>query len=696
MLELEPDSPRTCRRPTHRTVGGLDLHDDYAWLRDGDDPEVLAHLAAENRHTEQQMASTAELQETLYREILGRLKETDLSVPFRFQGHLYYTRTEQGKQYPIHCRRRDATAAAEEVLLDLNALAAGRDYLALGSFEVSPDGRWLAFTLDETGDERYTLQVKDLTSGALRADRLTELAPSFAWAADSQHLLVARLDPANRPDTVLRHRLGDPAEAAARVWHEPDEAFFVEVAPTKDRRYLLLSASSSTTSEVWYLPSESPLATPKVLIPRRPAVEYSVEHHHGHFYVLTNEEAPDNRLLRAPVASFERGAQGVVWEEILPARPGTRLEKLEMLERFLVLLVRREGLLELHVRAHASGEEHVVAQPETLGTIAFGQNLEMASDTLRYHYSSLVTPPSVYDYRLDTRQATLLKRTEVLGGYEPSRFETHRIWARARDGERIPISLVHRRGLRLDGSSPCLLVGYGAYGVCSEPYFLSQRLALLDRGVVYAIAHVRGGGELGKRWHDAGKLAHKPNTFRDFLAAAEHLIASGYTRAERLAISGGSAGGLLIGAVLNERPELFAAALAAVPFVDVVNTMLDPSLPLTVTEYEEWGNPTEPGVLARLQSYSPYENVRAQEYPQLLVTAGLHDRRVGFWEPAKWVARLRATRRGSHRLLLRVQMDAGHGGASGRYEALRRTAFEYAFLLDALGLGAERPEPSAR
>ncbi len=679
--ETAPAAPLARREATERQVAGRALHDDYAWLRDRSRPETLAYLEAENRYTEAVMAHTAPLREELYREMLGRIKETDLTVPYRYRGAYFYSRTEQGKPYPIYCRKLGSLEAPEEILLDVNRLAEGHDFFSVASFEVSPDGKRLAYAFDTDGSERYTVRVKDLTNGQLLPDEIGNASSSLAWAADNRNLFYVILDAAHRPFEVHRHELGTPAASDAKVFSESDEAFSVDVSSSKDDRFLYLSSASATTSEVRLVPSTEPLSAPRVFAPRRAGVEYSLEHNDGFFYLLSNDGAKNFQLLRVPEARLEPSA----WEVIVAHREDVKLERLEIFAHHLALFQRRRGLAEVLVRDLETGQEHIVAMPEPVYAVFANTNREFDSHGLRFLYSSLITPMSTFEYDMVEHRLHLLKETEVLGGYDRSQYATERIWAKAPDGVEVPIALVYRKGLPRDGSHPCLLNGYGAYGASLDPVFSPSRLSLLDRGFVYALAQVRGGGELGKAWHEDGKLLKKKNTFSDFIAAAGHLIALGYTSKKGLAISGGSAGGLLIGAVLNQRPDLFRAALALVPFVDLMNTMLDPSLPLTVGEYEEWGNPNDAQYFDYMLSYSPYDNVGAHDYPELLVTAGLNDPRVGYWEPAKWVARLRTTKTGPERLLLRTEMEAGHAGVSGRYEALRRTAFEYAFLLDSVG-----------
>jgi oligopeptidase B len=686
--DAEPPLARAV--PRVHTIHGESRIDEYFWLRNREDPAVLTHLEAENRYTDRVMRHTEGLQERLYQELRGRIKESDLSVPTREDGWLYYTRTEAGAQYPIFCRRLDRRDAPEEVLLDLNQLAAGHAYFRMGAFEVSPDHRLLAYSADTTGAESFTLFVKDLATGELFPETIEGASPSAAWANDSRTLFYVLLDEVRRPSRLFRHTLGTPPTEDALVHHEPDDAFFLDIHRTRSRRFLVLELASHSTSEARYLSADEPAGELRLIEPRRPGIEYSVTHHGDRFYIVTNDSAANFRLVAAPVASPGREH----WTPVLPYRPEIKLDAAEAFERYLVVWERTEGLRQLRVLELATGEEHLVAFPEPVYTVRPDENPEFESTVFRFSYTSLVTPNSVVDYDLAARTWTVRKQTEVLGGYDPSRYRSERLFAAAPDGTRVPISLVYRLPMERDGLRPLLLQGYGSYGYSFDPAFSSTALSLLDRGWVVAIAHIRGGEEMGRAWYEDGKLLRKRNTFTDFIAAAEHLVAEGYTASDRLAINGGSAGGLLMGAVSNMRPDLFRAVVAEVPFVDVVNTMLDASLPLTVIEYDEWGNPGDPTIYEYIRSYSPYDNVASKDYPHILATAGLNDPRVAYWEPAKWTARLRARKTDRNRLLLRTNMGAGHGGASGRYDHLREVAFKYAFLLDVVGPGLPHPERS--
>jgi oligopeptidase B len=667
--------------PRETTLHGETRRDEYHWLRNRDDPETLAYLQAENRYTQSVMRHTEELQEQLYQELRGRIKETDLSVPEQLDDWLYYDRTEAGGQYPIYCRRQLGDEA-ETVLLDQNPLAVGHSYFRLGAFEISPDHRYLAYSVDTSGSESYTLYLKDLRTGELLRETLTNTGPAVAWANDSETLFYLVLDHARRPCRLFRHRLGGNQEDDALVYHEADEAFFLDVGRTRSRRFILLDINSHSTSEVRFVSADRPEDAFQVLEPRRAGVEYNVTHHGDRFFITTNDQAPNFQLVSAPVDAPSRSN----WMPFLPHRSAVKLDSTDAFRDHLVVYQRVGGLRQIRILDLNGDGDHLVPFPEPVYSAFPHDNPEFETSILRFSYTSMVTPSSVVDYDMASRTWTVRKQTEVLGGYDRSRYRSERLFAEAPDGAKVPVSLVYRLPLELDGSRPLLLNGYGAYGVSYEPGFSSHAVSLLDRGFVVAIAHVRGGEEMGRAWYEGGKLLRKRNSFTDFIAAAEHLLAAGYTSPDRLVISGGSAGGLLMGAVTNLRPDLFRAVLAEVPFVDVVNTMLDASLPLTVIEYDEWGNPADAEFYRYIRSYSPYDNVAARDYPNILITAGLNDPRVAYWEPAKWAARLRARKTDQNRLLLRTNMGAGHGGASGRYDHLREVAFKWAFVLDVLGM----------
>jgi len=666
--------------PKEITLHGDTRIDNYAWLRDRTDPDAIAYLEAENRYTEDVMAPLKPLRETLYQEILGRIQETDLSVPVKRDDYFYYSRTEEGKAYGIFCRKRGSLDAPEEIMLDANALAAGEKYFRLGNFSVSPDHRLLAYSTDVEGDEAHTIFVKDLTTGELLPDRITNTYYTLEWANDNRTFFYTVLDAARRPYRVLRHQLG--AWSDELVYEETDARFTLGVGKTRSRRFLVLHLGSALTSEVRYMQADQPTAEFRVMLPRQHDVEYDASHHGDFFYIRTNEGAKNFRLMRTPVSNPSRDN----WEEVIPARPAVTIEGIDSFEDNLIVYERERGLEKICVRDGNGALSHYIDFPEPVYTVGASGNPEYRTKTLRFVYTSLVTPASVFDYNLETRERELKKQYEVKGGYDASKYRSERIFAKAPDGVEVPISLVYRSDFQKNGRGPMLLYAYGSYGHSIDPGFSSDRLSLLDRGFAFAIAHPRGGAELGEEWHDQGKLLSKKNTFTDFIACAEHLIANSYASPKSLAIMGGSAGGLLVGAVLNLRPDLFRAAVAKVPYVDNLNTGLDPTLPLTISEYEEWGNPEQKESYDYIKSYSPYENVAALEYPALLVTAGLNDPRVSYWEPAKWVARMRAMKKDTNVLLLKTDMGSGHFGPSGRYEHIKEVAFDYAFLLWALGV----------
>jgi oligopeptidase B len=694
--------PVAPRRPHRLRAHGDERVDDWYWLRDRDDPEVREYLEAENAYTEAATAATEELRKRLYDEIVGRVQETDVSAPVRKGPYEYFTRTIEDRQYDVSCRRHaghaelpDAFATPgtgspdEHILLDQNELAAGHEFFALGGFAVSPDQSLLAYSVDVTGAERYELRFRDLAAGADLGDVVPDVYYGLAWANDNRTVFYTRPDDAMRPWQVWRHVLGTPASGDVLVRQEDDDRFYASVGRTRTGRLVALAFESKLTSEVWLIDADAPDTSPRVVEPRVQGVEYHVEHHasagHGDYlYVLTNADgAQDFKLMVAPTANPARDG----WREVVPHRPDVRLEGVEAFAGHLVVSERAKGLERLVVHRVGDGATHAIEMPDPVYSAWVGTNLEFETTTLRFGYTSLVTPVSSYDYDLEGRTTTLVKRQPVRGGYDTEAYETHRVWATAPDGASVPVSFVHRRGLPRDGSAPLLLYGYGSYEASMDPTFSSVRLSLLERGFVWAVAHVRGGGELGRQWYDQGKLSHKPNTFTDFIACAEHLIAEGYTSPDRLVARGGSAGGLLMGAVVNARPDLFRAVVAEVPFVDCLTTILDDTLPLTVTEWEEWGNPVVDADIYRvMKSYSPYDNVEAKAYPALLVTGGLNDPRVQYWEPAKWVAKLRATKTDDQPLLLKMEMGAGHRGPSGRYDAWRDEAFVLAFVLDQVGL----------
>ncbi len=675
--------------PKDVTVHGDPRVDDYFWLRERHDPDVVAYLRAENDYADEFLEPLTGLRRRLYDEMVARLKETDMSVPIRRDDYLYYTRTEKDRQYEIFCRKRaidDTLAEPEEIVLDENILAEGRPYFSVGAREVSPDHRYLAYTVDITGSESFELYVLDLATRTIVDGPIGGLSYDVEWGNDSETLFYTILDEQMRPHAVRRHRLGKSLDGDIELFREPDPAFFVGIEVTRSREYLLIVAESNTTTETRFARldeavTEAGPSTFALIKKRQSEVEYHVAHSGQSFFILTNEDAFNFRIFEAPARRPSRAQ----WHEIVLHRPHVKIDSIEAFERYLVIKERENGLKRIRVMDLLTRESRDVAMDEPVYTIWLEYNPDFHSTQLRFSYSSLTTPRSVYDYDMVEGAKTLLKRYQVLGGYDPANYASERLYANAVDGTKVPISLVYRRDTPRDGSAPLVLYGYGAYGVSVEPHFVANRVSLLDRGVIFAIAHIRGGGELGRAWYEKGKRFYKRNTFTDFIAGAEHLVAKGYTRAGNIVCYGGSAGGMLVGAALNLRPDLWRAAVAVVPFVDVLNTMLDQSLPLTVIEFEEWGNPAEKKAYEYIRSYSPYDNIAHQDYPSMLVLSGFNDRRVQYWEPAKWVAKLRAWKTDANPLLLRTRMGEGHKGASGRYDHLKDVAVEYAFILDRVG-----------
>lgn len=683
------------REPVEHVLHGDRRVDHYAWLRHKENPEVIAYLESENSYTGAVLKPTEPFQEKLYQEMLGRILQTDLSVPYRLRGYYYFTRTEEGKQYALYGRRRDSEGAPEELLLDLNRLAKGHPFLGLGSFEVSPDNHLLAYSTDTRGFRQYTLHVQDLRTGETLSERI-ERVTSVAWASESRTLFYTIEDETTkRSYRLYRHVLGSAAPDSL-LYEEADERFRIEVERTRSSAFLLLNIASHTASEVRFLPADRPTAEFQLIAPREDNHEYYANHHPGRasdtagglFYIRTNSGGRTFRLVTGPVADPHRER----WREVIPNRPGVMLAAAEVFQTHLVLFEREDGLPYLRIADLNSAApntleaSHRIEFTEPAYNVSIGENPEFNASHVRFQYESFATPRSIFDYDVRSRERTLRKQQPVLGDYDPSQYVSERLHATASDGTCVPLSIVYRRGIARDGSAPLLLYSYGSYGISVPVNFSSNRLSLLNRGVIYAVAHVRGGGELGKPWHDAGRMKQKRNTFTDFIATAEHLIVQRYTTSEKIVIDGGSAGGLLMGAVTNMRPDLFHMVISHVPFVDVLNTMLDATLPLTVGEYEEWGNPHIAEDYFYMKTYCPYTNLERKAYPAMLVKTGLNDSQVMYWEPAKYVAKLRALKTDSNPLLFKINMGAGHGGASGRYDYLREIALDYAFLLTRLGI----------
>ncbi len=668
--------------PKVTEIHGLKLVDNYYWLREKSNPEVKAYLEAENAYTDAVMKPTEALQQKLYDEMLGRIKETDVNVPYREGDYFYYSRTEKGKQYAIQCRKKGSVDAPEEVVIDVNELAKGQKFMSLGGYRPSDDGNLLAYSIDNTGFRQYVLQVKDLRTGEVLPDR-AERVGSIVWASDSKTLFYTVEDPVSkRQYRLYRHKVGTTGPDDL-IYEEKDERFNVGTGKSLSNKYIFLFIGSLTTSEARYIPADQPMADFKPIEPRKQDVQYFPDHHGDSFFLRVNDTGRNYRLVQAPVANPGRAN----WKEVLPQRDNVMLEDMEIFKDFYVLQERENALPHVTITDFRTGQSHRIAFPEAAYTVYPGANRVYDTTQYRYGYQSAITPYSVFDYDMEKRTAKLLKQTEVLGGYDKNNYQTERIYATAKDGTKVPISLVYRKGLKRDGTAPIFLTAYGSYGYPSNVGFNSNIFSLVDRGAVYALAHIRGGGDLGKRWHDEGRMMNKMNTFTDFIACAEHLVAQKYGSKDRLAIQGGSAGGLLMGAVTNLRPDLFKAVLAHVPFVDVINTMLDESLPLTVAEFEEWGNPKKKAEFDYMMRYSPYDNLAKKAYPALLVKTSFNDSQVMYWEPAKYVAKLRTLKTDKNPLIFKVNLQpAGHGGASGRYDRLRETAFDYAFTLWQMGI----------
>lgn len=667
---------------TVKEINGIPLIDDYAWLQDKNSPEVISYLKAENDYAEEVMQDHKDLEKQLFEEMKGRIQPEEQSAPVRIDNYFYYSRTEAEKDYRVYCRKKSSMDAEEEILLDCNRLAEGHEYFQLGVFEVSPNHQILAYAIDTDGSEKYRLFFKNLDDHTLMVDLESPIADSAAWAMDSETLFYLVHDDSMRPYKVMRHRLGTRPEDDAEVFTETDDRFFVSVERSKNDAFLLIETGSKITTEVRYLDANQPEGKFRTFHAREDHHEYEIYPHEAYFYIRTNWQAENFRLMKAPLKSTPKEE----WEEVIPHEADVKLEGVDEFKDYLAVFERQQGLRQIRILALAGKDTHFISYDDPAYYIFGNHNPDFNASVIRFSYTSLTRPLTVYDYHIPNRKKTIVKEKEIPGGHDPEAYVSERIDATADDGTSIPISLVYRKDVRHNGKSPLYLYGYGAYGINSEPYFSTNRLSLLDRGFIFAVAHIRGGADLGEPWYKAGKLLKKQNTFTDFINCAQHLIKEGYTDADNLCAMGGSAGGLLIGAVINARPDLFNAVVAKVPFVDVLNTMLDPNLPLTVTEYEEWGNPQEKAFFEYIRSYSPYDNVKPQAYPHMLITAGLNDPRVSYWEPAKWTAKLRSAKTDKNLLLLKTNMGAGHGGASGRYEYLWEIAFEYVFLMKVLGI----------
>ncbi|HTZ83356.1 MAG TPA: S9 family peptidase [Candidatus Acidoferrales bacterium] len=676
-------APPVAKKIPHVTeINGHKMVDNYAWLREKTNPEVRAYLESENAYTDSIMKPTEPLQKKLYDEMVGRIKETDVEVPYREGDYFYYTRTEAGKQYPIRCRKKATDDAPEEVLLDVNQLAQGHAFMTIAAFAVSPDGNLLAYSYDDTGYRQFTLAVEDLRTGKTLTDR-AERVGSVVWANDNQTIFYTQEDPvAKRQYRLYRHAMGS-ADPDALVYEEPDERFVLEAFKTRSQAFIFMISRSHTTSEARYIPAVQPDAEWKIVEPRKQGVEYYPDHNGDSFYIRVNDTGRNFRLVSAPVT--DPGSKN--WHEVMAQNPGIMIDDTDFFKNFCVLYERENGLPQIRVIDLRSGQSKRIAFPEAAYAAYSYVNRVYDTTEFRYGYQSPITPPSVFSYDMETGASTLLKQKEVPGGYDPKKYVVEQIYAVASDGVKIPISVLRLKDAKLDGKGPLYLYGYGSYGISIDSFFNSNIFSMVDRGAVTAVAHIRGGGEMGKAWHDAGRMMNKKTTFTDFIACAEDLVKSGYGSKDRLVIEGRSAGGLLMGAVLNMRPDLFHAALIGMPFVDVINTMLDESLPLTVGEFEEWGNPKEKAAFDYMITYSPYDNIAAKAYPNMLVKTSFNDSQVMYWEPAKYVAKMRAMRTDHNILMLKTNLSpAGHGGASGRYDRLKDTAFDYAFILTQMGI----------
>ena len=680
-------APVAAVRPHRFDEHGTVRIDPYYWLKERSNPEVISYLEAENAYTKAIMAHTEALQDRLYEEMKGRVLQNDQSVPFREGNYFYYTRLVEGKNYPIYARKHGSLSAPEEIMIDANVLAEGKSTFLIRAWEVSSAEDILAFAADTTGGRVSSIRFKNLRTGEMLNEVIPRSIGGIAWAEDNRTLFYTKPDSVSvRPYQVYRHKLGTPAASDQMVYEDKDETYYVGVFKTKSRAYIMIQSSQTMATEYSYARADQPDAPFKILIPRERGHEYSANHFGDYFYLLSNDHAKNFRLMRTPVARPGRDN----WEEVIPHRADVLLEDFEFFKDFLVLTERRDGLVQLRVRPWSGKGEYYLDFGEPAYLAYVSTNLEFDTPVLRYGYTSLTTPSSTYDFDMRSKHKTLLKRDQILGGFDPSNYVTERFYTTARDGARVPVSIVYKKGI--SRPAPLLLTGYGSYGSSSDPTFSSDRLSLLDRGFVFAIAHIRGGSEMGRAWYENGRQLQKKNTFTDFVDVADDLVRRGYTSSDRLFARGASAGGLLMGAVVNLRPELFKGVIAGVPYVDVITTMMDSTIPLTTGEYDEWGNPHDSVFYRYMLSYSPYDNVERKAYPNLLITAGLYDTQVLYVEPAKWTAKLRAMKTDNHRLILRTNMEAGHSGASGRYKRWHDVAFEYAFLLDLVGMG-DKPTP---
>ncbi len=674
--------PKAKKIAKELSIHGDTRIDNYYWLNDREDQNVIDYLNAENTYREGVMAHTTDFQASLFKEIVGRIKQTDMSVPYKKDGYYYFTRYEEGKEYPIHARKKETLEASEEIMLNVNELAKDFEYYAVGGTSVSTNNQLLAFGEDTVSRRIYTLRFKNLVTGEYLADRIENTTGSAIWANDNQTVFYTRKDESLRPFKIFKHKLGAPASEDVEIYHEADETFRTGIYKTKSKKYLVIVAAMTLSTEYRILEADNPDGEFRIFQKREDKHEYSIDHFDNKFYVHTNLAAKNFRLME----TTESATTKENWTEVIPHRSDALLEGMDIFKDYLVLSERINGISQIRIKPWNGSTEHYIDFGQDAFMASTSANYVVDTDIVRVGFTSMTTPNSYFDYNMVTKELTLLKQQEVLGDFDSNNYKSERQFVTARDGVKVPVSIVYRKGFKRNGKSPLMLYAYGSYGHSMEPYFSSVRLSLLDRGFVYAIAHIRGGEEMGRHWYENGKMLKKKNTFNDFIDCAEFLLAKNYTRRKRLFAMGGSAGGLLMGAIINQRPELWKGVIAAVPFVDVVTTMLDETIPLTTGEFNEWGNPKDKEYYDYIKSYSPYDNVTAQTYPNLLVTTGLHDSQVQYWEPAKWVAKLRELRKGKKQLLLYTNMKTGHGGASGRFERFKETAMEYAFILDLVGI----------
>lgn len=683
MNENNLTPPKAAIRPHAMTMHGHTRIDNYYWFNERENPEVLAYLEAENQYADACLKHTEPLQEQLFKEITGRIKQDDNSVPIKIRDYYHYTRFEEGKEYPIYCRKKHSLEATEEIILDCNRLAEGHAFFDIGEVSLSEDDRLLAYSVDTVSRRIYKVYVKDLQTDELVGDPIEGTSGNIVWASDNQTLFYGVKDETLRPCRIMRHRLGTNAKEDVEVYREADETFVCYISKTKTRKYLIVNSESTLSSECRILESDQPEGEFRIFQERQPDTLYGIDHYGEHFYIQTNADGARNyKIMRTPITKTEKPN----WEEIIPHREQVMIEGFTIFSRFFVIEEREGGLVKIRVKTWDGATDYYIDFGEPAYTASVGANPDFEAATVRYGYTSMTTPSSVFEFDMEQRTKTLLKQQEIVGGYNPGDYVTERLMVPSHDGVLVPLSIVYKKGVARNGQNPLVLYGYGSYGSSMDAYFSLARLSLLDRGFIWAIAHIRGGEEMGRQWYEDGKMLKKKNTFFDFIACAEYLVKQGYTSKDKMFAMGGSAGGLLVGAVANMRPDLWKGIIAQVPFVDVVTTMLDESIPLTTGEYDEWGNPNEKQYYDYMLSYSPYDNVEAKAYPAMLITTGLHDSQVQYWEPAKWAAKLRALKTDQNPLYLKTEMDYGHGGASGRFEGYKEVALEYAFMLDVLGL----------